>query len=936
MEEIREWGLRLEEEQDYQSKDDIYQDILHEVQSEETPDGGKSLGAQLLAKNVLTFPHYEEITIDVLISMGQAAEPKQSQSVRIHAILGLVTYVKAQTTISLTIHEKLVRFVQTTIGRETSGVLVRHLTSLQKLLNPPVNPTVAALASTPRQHTPSSPIADGNDTGPKREEIPPSPFLFIKGFTQSTDLNRLISYFQNVDPSISRQNIHFHAPNKSHNQNAFLNCLTIEKARAAIEYAKTHLFYGRRLLTLFARGPSVTSVVFHLAESFPTSWNDHGDIWSQIQLELQNRYPSGSFTVKAVGKVTFESLEVVKALVVQGMQIQEHKIWIVYDVDEQNKPRVRDTRDSASTLVSNTTSISMNNNALDPAFVDRFMRRPDPPSRFESNEVRSTPPRQQVHEPSAPSRVESAPQEMPPRPARWQPEPSRVEPALPEVPPPRPSSWQSYDSSKDRQDSNQRPYRGHSPARHEESSSKRIHDAAPPSKRSDSAGWVDDRQRKDQPRSETWTREAPRSDRRGQESTSRWGEPKDTSSRADKRLDRRDSETTSNHRGTDDKRYEPQGARSVGDIARLGGSDTRRGRSSEKSYPSRSDRSRERPQNPPQLNHRPSLGEIARAGGSDKYNDQLKQQQRGGSGSDYRNRPDDSYRHNDSRREPERTLPSSRQGRSRSRSRSREKPRQRSNERPLSIGEIARAGGSDRFRQNEPKYDSDDNRSHRPVPLTSLSIGEIARAGGGSLQPRANRSSSRGRDTRDNRAKPGRSDDNGRRPAPKQDYRSSDNRGRPAERRPASRSAERRHTAENSTRWDDRRKSDSSWKRDTFDHDDRGVSVGQLARAKRKDYGQHDDRGDSQRRRQSDKEDFYSGRTQVDYSGAIFRDEEQHDDRRHSEQVSSRRSPTPHSSPVSKPASSPRRDPTPEKRVNPTRHAQFEVDECEVDYDEDD
>ncbi|RHZ20996.1 hypothetical protein DYB37_001432 [Aphanomyces astaci] len=295
---------------DIQEKDIVFKDILGAIQVPGASDGAKSLAAQLVSKHVANFPHYEDATIDALVSLSQLGEGKQSQSVRIHAILGLVMFMKGQTIISLALHEKLSQFVNMTLASETSGVLVRHLTSLHKLLGPTPN------VSIPKSTNPVT-------------AAPPSPAKRI------SDADRLLAYFQVIDPSLSRDTVHLHNLNRTH-QNVFIDSSSIDKAREIIQYASTHPFQGRTLTAQFARGPAVTSVVFHAADSYPTDWTDLGSLWPDVAAELRRRFPKAQFVTTSIGKATFESLDTVKTLVIKGLTVRGgRKICVVYDSDEQ-------------------------------------------------------------------------------------------------------------------------------------------------------------------------------------------------------------------------------------------------------------------------------------------------------------------------------------------------------------------------------------------------------------------------------------------------------------------------------------------------------------------------------------------------------------------------------------------------------------------------
>ncbi|ETV83855.1 hypothetical protein H257_04462 [Aphanomyces astaci] len=330
MEELHEWGTRLELLDDIQEKDIVFKDILGAIQVPGASDGAKSLAAQLVSKHVANFPHHEDATIDALVSLSQLGEGKQSQSVRIHAILGLVMFMKGQTIISLALHEKLSRFVNMTLARETSGVLVRHLTSLHKLLGPTPNVSIPK-STNPVTAAPPSPAKVDS----KQDFIPPSPFVFVKGFQRSSDADRLLAYFQVIDPSLSRDTVHLHNLNRTH-QNVFIDSSSIDKAREIIQYASTHPFQGRTLTAQFARGPAVTSVVFHAADSYPTDWTDLESMWPDVTAELRRRFPKAQFVTTSIGKATFESLDTVKTLVTKGLTVRGgRKICVVYDSDEQ-------------------------------------------------------------------------------------------------------------------------------------------------------------------------------------------------------------------------------------------------------------------------------------------------------------------------------------------------------------------------------------------------------------------------------------------------------------------------------------------------------------------------------------------------------------------------------------------------------------------------
>ncbi|ETV93906.1 hypothetical protein H310_12250 [Aphanomyces invadans] len=343
MEDLHEWGTRLEVLEDVKEKEIVFADILRVLQMPGGTDGAKSLAAQLVSKHAPTFPHHEDAAIDALINLSQGGDGKQSQSVRIHAILGLVTFVKGQTTISLPLHEKLGQFVHATLARETSGVLLRHLTSLQKLLTPaPTAPVASAPSSSlTTAAVPSSPAKPE----PRRECIPPSPYLYIKGFQLGTELGKLLAYFQNVDPTLTLSKIHLNKASK-HHHNAFLNCTTIDKARQVIEYASTHPFDNRNLVALFARGPQVASVVFHLASSYPTPPNDLAEVWPDVKSELQRL--KATYWSTTVGKAKFDSMDFVKMLVTKGLTVRGQKIWIVYDMDEQAKAHDAHTKRPAA------------------------------------------------------------------------------------------------------------------------------------------------------------------------------------------------------------------------------------------------------------------------------------------------------------------------------------------------------------------------------------------------------------------------------------------------------------------------------------------------------------------------------------------------------------------------------------------------------------
>ncbi|RLO08125.1 hypothetical protein DYB28_002069 [Aphanomyces astaci] len=315
---------------DIQEKDIVFKDILGAIQVPGASDGAKSLAAQLVSKHVANFPHYEGATIDALVSLSQLGEGKQSQSVRIHAILGLVMFMKGQTIISLALHEKLSQFVNMTLASETSGVLVRHLTSLHKLLGPTPNVSIPK-STNPVTAAPPSPAKVDS----KQDFIPPSPFVFVKGFQRSSDADRLLAYFQVIDPSLSRDTVHLHNLNRTH-QNVFIDSSSIDKAREIIQYASTHPFQGRTLTAQFARGPAVTSVVFHAADSYPTDWTDLGSLWPDVAAELRRRFPKAQFVTTSIGKATFESLDTVKTLVIKGLTVRGgRKICVVYDSDEQ-------------------------------------------------------------------------------------------------------------------------------------------------------------------------------------------------------------------------------------------------------------------------------------------------------------------------------------------------------------------------------------------------------------------------------------------------------------------------------------------------------------------------------------------------------------------------------------------------------------------------
>jgi hypothetical protein len=137
---------------DAKAKKQTYLGIVRQLQ--QSDDGGtaqvKSLAGQLLAKHFFRFPEIQGDAIDALIGLS-VADAKNPLSVRIHAMQSLSSMLSRQlkdTSVALVashLMDKLAAFVQTALEKETSGVLLRHLTGLQKLIaqkqhqSPPVS-----------------------------------------------------------------------------------------------------------------------------------------------------------------------------------------------------------------------------------------------------------------------------------------------------------------------------------------------------------------------------------------------------------------------------------------------------------------------------------------------------------------------------------------------------------------------------------------------------------------------------------------------------------------------------------------------------------------------------------------------------------------------------------------------------------------------------
>lgn len=115
---------------------DAYEEVIQLAsQPEDGADSVLSLAAQLLTKHFFKFPHVHMNVVDVMLVLCSAERP---QAVRIHTIRSLLQIVKTPTSEAEPVAKECLDRISEVVGklveRETSGVIMRHMTQLAKAL----------------------------------------------------------------------------------------------------------------------------------------------------------------------------------------------------------------------------------------------------------------------------------------------------------------------------------------------------------------------------------------------------------------------------------------------------------------------------------------------------------------------------------------------------------------------------------------------------------------------------------------------------------------------------------------------------------------------------------------------------------------------------------------------------------------------------------
>ncbi|KDO28466.1 hypothetical protein SPRG_06705 [Saprolegnia parasitica CBS 223.65] len=119
--------------------------------AEGAPDAVKSRAAQILAANFNEVADMADRIVETLVGVG-AAGAKHATSVRIHTIVSLSNIVKhAAEPLAPSVLERIREFASATLSTETSGVIMRHLTGLTKLVGSPSTTKAKAASTSPKQ-----------------------------------------------------------------------------------------------------------------------------------------------------------------------------------------------------------------------------------------------------------------------------------------------------------------------------------------------------------------------------------------------------------------------------------------------------------------------------------------------------------------------------------------------------------------------------------------------------------------------------------------------------------------------------------------------------------------------------------------------------------------------------------------------------------------
>ncbi|EQC26846.1 hypothetical protein SDRG_15356 [Saprolegnia diclina VS20] len=353
--------------------------------AEGAPDAVKSRAAQILAANFNEVADMADRIVETLVGMG-AAGTKHATSVRIHTIVSLSNIVKHATEpLAPAALEQIRDFASATLSTETSGVIVRHLTGLTKLVGRPsaIKAKVASPPTTPKQDvapTPSpspspprttdaSPCAESGrldapltaeevlqrESEARREKfrleekrrqdrrkelaVPPTPYLYIRHFPSEATPAQFATYFNHVDPGMMPRDVVLHLANGA--RHAFVKFGTTELATKAIALSAEKAFDETFWLPVaYARGPIVSTVDFHIyGSSFPTDWTKHSTLWAHTVSHFARKYGSNSshWAVRSPGVIWFASKSITQHLVLKGVQIDDKQLVVVYNVADQRR-----------------------------------------------------------------------------------------------------------------------------------------------------------------------------------------------------------------------------------------------------------------------------------------------------------------------------------------------------------------------------------------------------------------------------------------------------------------------------------------------------------------------------------------------------------------------------------------------------------------------